>query len=98
MHLPPSATATSTNNPLSNSENATASNPLHLPDRIPSVPVTGPNSLVVPEVFSERHDEMLVEAFAEVQGGFWESVSRRLEEKSGKKYSPFACAQRFRVL
>ena len=61
---------------------------------------TGAVSLALPasERFGERDDELLVEAFAEVQGGFWESVARILEEKSGKKYGAVACAKRYQVL
>ncbi|KAJ9656937.1 hypothetical protein H2201_008376 [Coniosporium apollinis] len=55
---------------------------------------------VVPPMvtFPAQHDEYLVQAYREVQEELWANVARRLERKSGHKYSAEACALRFSQL
>jgi len=50
------------------------------------------------EKFSAQHDALLVEAHHEVQQGFWDAVADRLQEKSGKKFTPEQCAKRYQQL
>jgi hypothetical protein len=48
--------------------------------------------------FTERHDVFLVEAYAEVQAAFWDSVAETLYEKCGQQYTKTECAKRFSQL
>lgn len=45
--------------------------------------------------WDEQDKIFLVEAFGEVQQGFWEMVAQGLEEKSGKKFEAKDCAEMY---
>jgi hypothetical protein len=45
--------------------------------------------------WEEQDKVFLVEAFGEVQQGFWEMVAQALEEKSGKKFEAKECAEMY---
>jgi hypothetical protein len=48
--------------------------------------------------FNPLHDEYLVEAYAEAQAAFWETVAEGLYNRSGKQYSMAECATRYNQL
>jgi len=48
--------------------------------------------------FTTRQDETLVQAYAEIQGQFWENVAIRLDELCGKRFSAEACAKRYHCI
>ncbi len=55
----------------------------------PMAPITG---------FNDLEDQLLVEAYAEIQKETWELVSERIVAKGGKRHDPELCARRYQSI
>ena len=71
---------------------------MHLKDVDESKHTGNAALLHVSQQFTPDDDELLVETHLEVQRALWLNVSRILEQKTGKKFSPDACALRYNAL
>ncbi|KAF2427230.1 hypothetical protein EJ08DRAFT_651510 [Tothia fuscella] len=58
----------------------------------------GSKKPVLPPSFTEHHDLLLMESYAEARAKFWVYVAEQLSTASGKEYSPEHCAERFNQL